>query len=131
MLLTKPLFRVLLVEDDPDQIFLYESVFKLKNILTIVAVDNDKAKSAALQDKPDIILLDIMLRHDNGLDILENIKADERTKNIPVIIFTNTDKKEYRDRATKLGANEFVIKSQTIPQEMIERMKKYVKLDKV
>lgn len=117
------MIKVLFVEDDPDQLFLFQQVFNLKGLLTIPATTIAEAMKMISIDRPDIVLLDIMLRHENGLDIMEKLKKNDATKDIPVIVFTNTNKKEYRDRAEKLGAVDFIIKSQTIPQEIAERVK--------
>ena len=118
------MIKVLLVEDDPEQIFLYDKVFSVRGLFVMAATTTAEALTMAASDGPDIILLDIMLRHENGLDIMETLKQREATKNIPVVVFTNTNKKEFRERAEKLGAADFIIKSQTIPQEMAERIKK-------
>lgn len=115
--------KVLFVEDDPDQIFLYQEVFGMKGIFLIPSTNSKETLEAAIKNKPAVILLDILLRHENGLDIMEKLKANGATKNIPVIIFTNYDKKEVRDRAAELGAVAFIIKSRTTPQEMIEKVK--------
>lgn len=125
------MIKVLFIEDDPDQVFLYKEVLALKDLPTVSAATLEQTLKIAETDKPDIILLDIMLRHENGLDIMERLKQGQATKNIPVIVFTNTNKKEYRDRAEKLGAADFVIKSQTIPQEMADRIKKIVEKDRL
>ncbi|MFA6048121.1 MAG: response regulator [Parcubacteria group bacterium] len=124
------IIKVLFVEDDPDQLFLFQQVFNIKGLLTIPATTIDEAMRMVALDRPDIVLLDIMLRHENGLDIMEKLKKDSSTKDIPVVVFTNTNKKEYRDRAEKLGAADFIIKSQTIPQEMAERVKALVEKGK-
>jgi CheY-like chemotaxis protein len=124
------IIKVLFVEDDPDQLFLFQQVFNVKGLLTIPATTIDEAMRMVSLDRPDIVLLDIMLRHENGLDIMEKLKNDSSTKNIPVVVFTNTNKKEYRDRTEKLGAVDFIIKSQTIPQEMAEKVKAYVEKNK-
>lgn len=119
------MIKVLFVEDDPDQLFLYDEVFRMKDLLVIAAATKADALKMVRFDRPDIILLDIMLRHENGLDILELLKKDEDLKNVPVVVFTNTDKQEFRDRAQALGIVDFVIKSQVLPQEMVDRVKKY------
>ena len=124
------IIKVLFVEDDPDQLFLFQQVFNVKGLLTIPVTTIDEAMRMVSLDRPDIVLLDIMLRHENGLDIMEKLKNDSSTKDIPVVVFTNTNKKEYRDRAEKLGAVDFIIKSQTIPQEMAEKVKAYVEKNK-
>ena len=120
------LIKVLFIEDDPDQIFLFEKVFNLKGLLTIAATDSETVFEMLSKDKPNIILLDVMLRNENGLDIMEKIRQDEVLKKIPIFVFTNTDKKEYKDRAEKLGAEGYIIKSETIPQEMAEKIKNFM-----
>jgi CheY-like chemotaxis protein len=120
------MIKVLLVEDDPDQLYLFQEVFNVKGLLTIPATSIDEAMKMVSLDRPDIVLLDVMLWHENGLDIMEKLKQDSSTKDIPVFVFTNTDKKEYRDRAEKLGADDYIIKSETIPQEMAEKIKRFM-----
>jgi len=120
------MIKVLLVEDDPDQLYLFQEVFNVKGLLTIPATSIDEAMKMVSLDRPDIVLLDVMLWHENGLDIMEKLKQDSSTKDIPIFVFTNTDKKEYRDRAEKLGADDYIIKSETIPQEMAERIKRFM-----
>lgn len=120
------MIKVLLVEDDPDQLYLFQEVFNVKGLLTIPATNIADAMKMVSLDRPDVVLLDVMLWHENGLDIMEKLKQDSSTKDIPIFVFTNTDKKEYRDRAEKLGADDYIIKSETIPQEMAERIKKFM-----
>jgi len=126
--LSKNDIRVLFVEDDPDQIFLYQEVFGMKGIFLIPSTNSKETMEAAIKNKPSVILLDILLRHENGLDIMEKLKSNSATKNIPIIIFTNYDKKEVRDRAAELGAMAFIIKSRTTPQEMTEKVKALVSI---
>ncbi len=120
------LIKVLFVEDDPDQLFLFQQVFNLKGLLTIPATTIEEALRMAFIDRPDLILLDVMLHNENGLDIMEKLKQDEATKDIPIFVFTNTDKKEFKDRAEKLGAEDYIIKSETIPQEMAQRIQEFM-----
>ena len=118
--------NVLFIEDDPDQLFLFGKSFELTNVLTQPATTEEEVfRFLPLLDY-DIVLLDVMLRHENGLDIMEKLKKDKRAKDLPFFVFTNTDKKEFRDRAEKLGANAYIIKSETLPQEMAARIRKFV-----
>lgn len=113
------------VEDDPDQLMVYEFKFSREGILMIPAKDRDEVFEHIV-DKPDIILLDVLLREDNGLDILEKLKQDDRYAHIPVIVFSNFDKQEARDRAESLGAIDYIIKSQTDPIEMTKKIKDFI-----
>jgi CheY-like chemotaxis protein len=120
------LVKVLFVEDDPDQLFLFQQVFNIRGLLTIPATTIEEAMRMISLDRPDIALLVVMLHNENGLDIMEKLRQDPKTKDIPIFVFTNTDKQEYRDRAEKLGADAYIIKSETIPQEMAENIKKFM-----
>ena len=92
-----------------------------------MVADNERdALKFARIENPDLILLDLLLRHENGLDILEKMKQDEKISKIPVLVFTNYDTKEYRERAAKLGAQEYIIKAQTTPSEIVKKIKKIV-----
>lgn len=115
--------KVLFVEDDSDQAFLYREVLNLKGIETDSAISGEEALKKVAENKPDLIFMDILLNGENGLDVMQKIKQDEKTKDIPVIVFTNTNKKEYKDRAEDLGAADFLIKSQIVPQEVAEKVK--------
>ncbi len=115
--------KILFIEDDPDQIFLYQSKFDLEKLLLIAALNGQEAIDLAIKNKPDLILLDLLLRNENGLDILSKLKNNPETKNIPVIVFTNFDKNKFRDKAAELGAIDFIIKSKTTPHSLVKRIK--------
>ncbi|MCX6785384.1 MAG: response regulator [Candidatus Komeilibacteria bacterium] len=121
------MIKVLFIEDDPQQIFLYQEVFNLKGLLTIIATTGDEAFKMLFSEKPDIILADIILQNENGLDIVGKIKHDSRYSAIPVVVFTNSDKQEYKDRALSLGTIDFIVKADTIPQEVAEKIKNIFK----
>jgi CheY-like chemotaxis protein len=125
------MIEVLFIEDDPDQLMIYDFGFREENILVIPAATISEAWKIISGDQPDIILLDIMLRSENGLDILEKLRADERYQKIPVIVFTNYDKKEFRERAEKFKALDYIIKSQTTPKQMAERIKRFAETGKL
>lgn len=122
------MIKVLFVEDDPDQIFMYGSTLKRRDILIMPADNGEDAMNIALQDGPDLILIDILLNRENGMDILEKLKANEKTKKIPMVIFTNFDKEELRIKAKELGAIDYIVKSETVPDEVAEKIKGYLKV---
>jgi len=118
--------KILFIEDDPDQIMMYNAKFELEGLLMMVAGDTEETMKIARRDRPDLILLDLLLRHENGLDILEKVRQDEQLKNIPVVVFTNFDKKEFRERAGQLGVLDYIIKAQTTPGEITKKIKEIV-----
>ncbi len=118
--------QALIVEDDPDQVMLYSTKFLIEGVLT-AATDNEfDTMQYLLGGGFDIVLLDILLKSENGMDILRNIKQNERTNHIPVVMFTNYTKKEIQDQAKALGAVDFIIKSDMTPKQVAERVKTIV-----
>lgn len=118
--------KILFIEDDPDQLLIYESKFSLEGFLMIVATEGDRGIELARREQPGLILLDLLLRNENGLDILEKLKQDSKTKDIPVIVFTNFDTQEAKQKAKELGALEYIVKTQVTPGEIVEKVKKVI-----
>jgi len=118
---------VLLIEDDPDQIFMYQNKFELEGFEFYSARKGDEGITLAKSHKPDAILLDLVLIAENGLDVLEKLKQDDETKKIPVVILTNLVKKEAMDRAKNLGAVDFVVKTDTMPSEVVQKIQGILK----
>lgn len=124
------MLKILFVEDDPDQIVMYQTKFELEGLLLLAARDGKEAMEMARRDKPNLILMDLLLRHENGVEIMEKLKVDSTTRDIPVIVFTNFDKKEYRQRAEELGALDYIVKAQVTPKEIVEKVKEVLKSTK-
>lgn len=102
---------VLWVEDD---ILLKDIIAKKlskSNIKLLHAMDSVQTFNLLEEDTPDIIFLDILLPGMNGYEILEKLKGEERTKNIPVIILSNFGQKSEIDKGLALGAARFLIKA--------------------
>ena len=107
--------RVLFVEDDPDVAHMYKLKLELDGYAVDVAVDGLQAVQMATGSPPDIIFLDIRLPKMDGLDVLEALRKDNRTREVPVVILSNYSERELVDRGLKLGALEYLIKSHTTP----------------
>ena len=75
-----------------------------------------------LKKKPDLVLLDIFLPDMNGLDVLQELRNHEETKNLPVIVVSNTDEAKDRLKAQELGA-QFMIKAATSPDEIVAQVR--------
>jgi len=118
--------KILIIEDDQEQLMLFQTVLDMRGLITTVAETAAEVEVAMAKEKFDLILSDIMLKGENGLDILEKIKQDDETKAIPVFVFTNTNKKDFRDRAAALGVDDYIIKSEIIPQDLAEKIKAYL-----
>ena len=117
------MIKVLFLEDDPDQIFLYAKGFELEEMEMIAAQDGKEAEEKIKAKQPDVMLVDILLKNENGLDVIEKLQRDGILGDIPVMIFTNYEKKDFRERALKLGAIDYFLKSENIPEDIAKRVK--------
>lgn len=116
--------QLLLIEDDMLIRELYNRQLALSGIPTD-AFDNGIDGIAAAQKKHyDLILLDIMMPKMNGLEVLKVLKADAKTKDMPVIFLTNLGQDSILQEGAKLGTIGFLIKASYTPAEIIEEIKK-------
>lgn len=89
---------------------------------SIQAIDGEQALEFARSEKPDLILLDLVLPKKHGLEVLEELKNDEATKAIPVIVLTNLEEKDDISRAMELGAGSYLVKSDYDIGEVINKI---------
>jgi len=115
--------RVLFVEDDVSVAQMYRLKLELDGYTVEVAGDGLVALEKAKTMHPDIIFLDIRLPKLDGLGVLERLRADPSTAPIPVVILSNWNEKELVERGVKLGALDHLIKSQTTPARLSQRLK--------
>lgn len=120
--------KILLVEDDPFLLNMYATKFELENFDVVIAEDGEKGYKAVLKETPDIVLLDVMLPKMNGFEVLEKIKGIDSVKHIPVMLLTNLSQKDEIERAANLGAVDYLIKAHFMPSEVVEKIKKALKL---
>jgi DNA-binding response OmpR family regulator len=114
---------VLLIEDDRGIAGLYRQRLDLEGYAVTVAADGESALAAVAGSVPDLILLDVRLPGLGGLEVLERLKKDRRTRQVPVLILTNWDDEEVRAQARKLGAHEYLVKSEVRPGELAGRIR--------
>lgn len=106
--------KVLLVDDDPLIIRMYEYKLSRDGYQVLLAFDGEKAILTAKLEKPDIILLDLMMPRMNGVETLKFLRKESDTKDIPVIILTNLgDDKAYVDLTKDIGAEGYLVKADT------------------
>lgn len=83
---------------------------------------------AKAQEKPDLILLDIVLPKKDGFEVLGELKSDQNLKSIPVIALTNLGQKEEVDKGFKLGASDYIVKAHFTPTEVMAKIKKILEI---
>ncbi len=115
---------VVLVEDDKFLANIYKTKFEMEGFTIYVAEDGEAGLAAVKKKKPDIVLLDILLPKLDGFTVLEQLKKNDSTKKIPVILLTNLGQKDDVDRGQDLGAADYLIKAHFKPSETVDRVKK-------
>ena len=106
---------------------MYRLKLELDGYAVDVAGDGLTALEKARRDHPDIIFLDLRLPEMDGLSVLEALRGDPMTANIPVVILSNWDERELVERGVKLGALDHLIKSQTTPARLSQRLADFLK----
>lgn len=119
--------KVMIVEDDSFVMDIYQTKLSREGFGVIEATNGAEAIKKLAMEKPDLILLDIVMSYMNGLEMLEKIKKDETLKDIPVILLTNLSQKEDVEKGMELGAVDYLIKSHFTPSEVLEKIKIYIK----
>lgn len=114
---------ILLVEDDSSLIDIYSITFTHENFAIVVAHDGEECLQKVKTIMPDLILLDLMMPEMNGIQVLEKLKADTKTKDIPVLILSNIVESAHETRALELGAQQYLIKSQYLPMDIVNIVK--------
>lgn len=118
--------RVLIVEDDEHVSKVYDIKIKMEGIETILARDGEEGIKVCLAEKPDLVLLDLMLPKKDGFAVLEEIKKHAEFKNTPVLILSNLGQPSDMEKANKLGAAEYIIKADFSIKQVIDKVKGYL-----
>ena len=115
--------RILIVEDDPLMSRMYQKIFTFESYEVVMAGDGQEGLDKAREVVPTLILLDVMMPKLNGLQVLEKLKEDPKTKSIPVIMLTNLAGQQDAEGALAKGAIKYIIKSEHDPKEVADMVK--------
>ena len=112
--------KIVLVEDDEMVARMYQKVFSLGGFAVVVASDGEEGLGKIRQILPDLVILDVMMPKMNGLEVLDKLKHDQATKDIPVIMLTNLSLSEEVKLALENGAARYLIKCENEPKKVFE-----------
>lgn len=122
------MFKVLIIDDDEVLLRMYGTKLTNDGFQVVIQKDGLGATEKIREERPDLVLLDIMLPQKDGLTILAEIKKDNLTKNIPVVMMTNlAGDEEKRHQSLDLGASAYLIKSDTTPQAIVDQVETVLK----
>lgn len=121
--------KILLVEDDDRLANVYETRLQAEGFTTKRVANGEDALAMALQIHPDLILLDVMMPKVSGFDVLDILKNTPETSNIKIIMLTALSQESDKQRAVSLGVDDYLIKSQVVIADVVDRVKKQLGLD--
>jgi len=118
--------KILFIEDESALHKTIGEVLTQQGYEMISALDGEIGLRLAQTKKPDLILLDLILPKIDGFGVLKQLKEDEKTKDIPVIVLTNLEGMQDVERAIKMGASTYLVKSNYDLEEVVEKIKNAV-----
>jgi DNA-binding response OmpR family regulator len=116
--------KILFIEDETALQKAFGTILKDKGYEITSAFDGETGLKLAKKEKPNLILLDLILPKIHGFEVLKRLKEGKETKEIPVIVLTNLEDMENVGQALELGANTYLIKAQYTLEEVLEKIRK-------
>ncbi len=120
--------RILLVEDDDAIANVYQMRLEAEGFDVRRVTNGEDALATALSYKPDLVLLDIMMPKVSGFDVLDILRNTPETANLKIIMLTALSQDSDKERAESLGVDDYLVKSQVVIADVIERIKHHLGL---
>lgn len=117
-------YKVMIADDDPNICRLYESAFTSRGYTTIVAQNGEETLVLIEKEKPDVVLLDIMMPSIHGLQVLDIVKSDPKIKDTKIIMFTALSDEKTKMEAKELGAIDYIVKSESSMGDILSKVQK-------
>ncbi len=111
--------KILLVEDDVSLRDVYSARLQAEGYVIVVAANGEEALAMAVKEKPDLVLLDVMMPRISGFDVLDILRSTPETAKVKVIMMTALSSPEDQDRGQKLGVDRYLVKSQVTLEEVV------------
>ncbi len=118
--------KILLVEDDDALASVYLTRLQAENFDVRRVPNGEDALSAALEYKPDLILLDVMMPKVSGFDVLDILRNTPETSKVKVMMLTALSQDSDKEKAKALGADDYLVKSQVVIADVVERIKQHL-----
>jgi CheY-like chemotaxis protein len=118
--------KILLVEDDDALASVYQTRLQAEGFDIRRVPNGEEALASALQYKPDLILLDVMMPKVSGFDVLDILRNTPETTNVKIIMLTALSQDSDRQRAEELGVDDYLVKSQVVIADVVERIKHHL-----
>ena len=115
--------KILIIEEDRFLRKIYKNKFSRAGFEFREAISGDEGLNKVYSEKPDLVLLDLMLPKKSGFEVLVELKRDKSTRKIPVVILSNLAQEEDIQRVMSLGASDYLIKTEVSLSDVIDRVK--------
>jgi len=115
--------KVLIIEDDSTLRNVLVEFIQAEGATVFAASDGEEGVKLASENNPDLILLDIILPKKDGYEVIAEVKGNEKTKDIPIILLTNLGGLSDIEKALELGATTYLVKGDYQVKEIVEKIK--------
>jgi len=119
--------KILLVEDDQFLIDIYGTKLKEAGFVVKVIEEGEQVLPTLKEDRPDVLVLDIVLSHVDGWEILKMIRQDKTLKGLKIVVLSNLGQKSEIEKGLRLGAAKYLVKAQHTPSEIVKEIKTVLK----
>jgi len=128
--------RIIFIEDEKALRDMYHTVFEKEGYDFLTTDDTQLGLELTEFEKPDVVLLDIIIPKpentvaEQGYDYLKAVKENPKTKDVPVIVFTNLDTPQDRKKSKEMGAAAYIFKRECTPKEVVESVAEVIRRDR-
>jgi len=119
--------KILLIEDEKILGEMYKAKFIQAGFEVVWAFESKEALALAKKEKPDLIVLDVLLLKENGIVFLTWLRKEPEIGQTKVIAFSNFDDPEIKKQALELGVKDYLIKTNYTPQEIVDKVRSYLR----
>ncbi len=126
--MSEPQKKILLVEDDDGLANVYKMRLETEGFSVRRVPNGEDALAAAIEFKPDLIVLDVMMPKVSGFDVLDILRNTPETANVKVVMLTALSQESDKEKAEKLGADDYMVKSQVVIADVVERIKHHLSM---
>ncbi len=120
--------KILLVEDDRALSAVYKMRLEMEGFDTKQVFDGEQALTAALEYRPDMILLDVMMPKISGFEVLDILRNTPETANTKIIMLTALSQAKDQTKAKEMGVDDYLVKSQVVISDVVDRVKHHLGL---
>lgn len=118
--------KILLVEDDDALAAVYQTRLQAEGFDIRRAPNGEDALAAAVEYKPDLVLLDVMMAKVSGFDVLDILRNTPETSNVKIVMLTALSQDQDKERAQSLGVDDYLVKSQVVIADVVDRIKHHL-----